>query len=101
MNYKLTYNNITTFRKPVYRCHYFTEEQGQKFESIINLRGFNYNTFDTCLLNLVSEQYDPNYFDFNIVADIANKLVILTIKGKNYFRKVTFDKIERISDIEE
>lgn len=94
--------SLNTFKKDVYRCHCLTlDEKGNEFERIITLKGFKDSTVEQCLSDLVFEQYDTNYYDFNIVTDIFHKIVILTIKGKNYLREVAIDKIERIQDIEE
>lgn len=94
--------SLNTFKKDVYRCHCFVKDgQRSMVENTITLKGFKDSTVEQCLSNLVFEQYDTNHYDFNIVTDIVNKLVILTIKGKYYLREVTIDKIERIQDIED
>lgn len=94
--------SLNTFKKDVYRCHcYITDEHGDTLENTVRLRGFDFSTFEECLSNLVIDNYNVNYYDYNIVTDIVNKLVILTIKGNNLFRKITIDKAERISDIED
>lgn len=96
------FKTVKTFQKDRYLIHcYITDETERVSDKIFTLKGFDCSTFEECLSNDVVKHYDVTYYDFNIVTDIINKVVILTIKGESLFRKVTIDKVERISDIEE
>ena len=94
--------SLNTFRKDVFRCHcYITDDSKYFVEKNLTLKGFNNSTLEECLLNLVREQYVNYDYVTNIVTDIVNKLVILTVTTSYGFGKITIDKIDRIQDIEE
>lgn len=97
------FKTVNTFMNDRYLIHcYITDETGYVFDKHFCLKGFGDSTLEQCLSNFVFDHFNADYYDdFNIVTDIVNKLVILTIYGNNLFRKITIDKIERIQDIEE
>lgn len=99
----MVYTTVNTFKKDRYLIHCdITDETGYVIDNNFTLRGFVDSTLEQCLSNFVFDHFNADYYDaFNIVTDIVNKLVILTIKGNSLFRKITIDKIERIQDIEE